>query len=163
MTAPPWRIRVAKEADRGVLAGFRCADPNVAWEVEVERFVQTSLLDWALAPGAAADEPRILLVHERGTMDLVGLAAHERILLRAVDNTTFEATRLHAVAIATSWQGRRLGETERASDVVMSAAMTDITARVPQRHSSALSSPWSSLRPSDLALTLALLVCRVVG
>ena len=133
MTAPPWRVRVAKGADRNALASFRCADAKVEWELEVERFVQTSLLDWALAPGAAEDEPRILLVHERTTMELVALAAHERILLRDADRAAFQATQFYVVAVASAWQGRRVGDTERASDIVMSAAMADIATRIPPR------------------------------
>lgn len=133
MSAPGWRIRVATDADRGKLAAFRCADPKVGWQLEVERFIQNRLLDWAFEPRAAQDEPRVLLVLHKQTQDLVGVAAHERLMLRAPDATTFEGTKLEVIAVAVPWQGQLLGTTERASDVVMSAAMTDIRARVPPR------------------------------
>jgi len=52
-------------------------------------------------------------------------------------NGRFPATKLEVVAVATAWQGRRFEEgavdRPRVSDVVMSAVMTDVSARVPPR------------------------------
>lgn len=47
--------------------------------------VGAQLLDWGLAAGAAEDDPRILLVFEGGSKELVGLAAHERVFLGTSD------------------------------------------------------------------------------
>lgn len=120
MSTPPWRVRVATEADRALIARFRCADPAVAWQVEVETYVRTRLLDWALAPGAVADEPRALFVLHRRTRTLLAVAAHERLLLQATDasgSKSFYGTRLQVVAVATKWQAKKLGGV-RISDVV---------------------------------------------
>jgi hypothetical protein len=108
----------------------------VPWQVEVEAFVQRDVLKWALEPLAAAADPRLLLVFDRGSHELVGVAAHERQLLSGPDGS-FPATKLEVVAVARTWQGRRFGESAvdgpRVSDVVMSALMTDVSARVPPR------------------------------
>ena len=133
MTEPEWRVRVAGESDRAQFAGFACADATFKWSVEVERFIRTQLLDWALAPGAAEDDPRILIASERRSNEIVGLAAHERAFLAVTGAKRFAATRLYVVAVSSAWQGRRFANGERASDVVMSAAMTDISARTPPR------------------------------
>ncbi len=133
MTEPEWRVRVGREGDRAQLAGFACADSTFDWSVEVERFIRTQLLNWALAPGAAEDEPRVLLVSERRSNELVGLAAHERVFLAVTGAERLAATKLQVVAVSSAWQGRRFASGQRASDVVMSAAMTDITARTPPR------------------------------
>jgi hypothetical protein len=104
--------------------------------VEVEAFVQRDVLKWALEPLAAAADPRLLLVFDRGSHELVGVAAHERQLLSGPDGS-FPATKLEVVAVARTWQGRRFEEGAvdgpRVSDVVMSAVMTDVSARVPSR------------------------------
>jgi hypothetical protein len=133
MTEPEWRVRVAGESDRAQLAGFACADGKLHWSVEVERVIRTKLLDWALAPGASEDDPRILLVSTRRSNELVGLAAHERVFLGVSGAAKFAATKLYVVALSSAWQGRRFASGDRASDVVMSAAMTDIAARTPAR------------------------------
>lgn len=54
MSLAAWSVRVATVADRGLLARFRCANPKLAWQVEVEHFIQARVLEWALAPGAAS-------------------------------------------------------------------------------------------------------------
>ncbi|HVW28882.1 MAG TPA: hypothetical protein VHC69_26135 [Polyangiaceae bacterium] len=135
MSNPAWLVRVASEDDRALLAPFECANPRVAWQVEVESFIRTRLLDWAFESGAADDEPRVLLVLHRRTGALIGVAAHERLLLReakAGGSSNFYGTRLQVVAVAKKWQGKKLGKV-RVSDVVMSAATTDIASRVPPR------------------------------
>ena len=131
MTA--WRIRPGLPGDRALLGAFSCAKPGITWQVEVEEFIARDLCDWAFAPGAADDDPRLLLTFESDSGDLIGLAAHERAALRGPDGD-FYATRLQVVAVAAPWQGRRFPTGERASDVVMSAAMVDISARVPPRY-----------------------------
>jgi hypothetical protein len=133
MTEPEWRVRVAGASDRLLLAEFTCANRALPWTIEVEAFIRTELLDWAHAPGAADDDPRILLVFERMSNDLVGVAAHERAFLGVSATQKFAATKLCVVAVCSAWQGRRFASGERASDVVMSAALTDVSARVPPR------------------------------
>lgn len=131
MTPAPWHIRPARPTDRALLAAFRCAEPSVPWQVEVEEFVRTQLVDWAFDPHAAASDPRLLLAFDT-TGELFGVTAHERAVLESPD-ARFPATKLEVVAVATGWQGRRFPVGERASDVLMSALMTDVSARVPPR------------------------------
>ncbi|WP_432839293.1 hypothetical protein [Dactylosporangium sp. CA-092794] len=61
------------------------------------------------------------------------MAAHERVFLQRQDGAKFAATKLEIVALAKSWQRRRFAAGDRASDVLMSAAMADIAERVPPR------------------------------
>lgn len=132
MTEPEWRVRIGQEADRALLGSFKCADPASVFEVEVESFVQSSALSWSLDQGAAVDDPRLLLVVTTGVDELVGVAAHERVILQGPGGP-LNATKLEVVALARAWQGRRFESGERASDVLMSAAMADISVRMPPR------------------------------
>jgi hypothetical protein len=61
MTQPEWRVRSGRPDDRALLASFTCADPAVAWQVEVEQFIRTQLIDWAFDPRAVSGDPRLLL------------------------------------------------------------------------------------------------------
>lgn len=133
MTEPEWRIRAGREGDRALLAAFTCADPKTAFEVEVERFVQGSVLDWALDARAADNDPRLLLVVTTVAGELIGVAAHERVELQG-SSGPISATKLEVVALATAWQGRSFESGHRASDVLMSAAMADISSRNPARN-----------------------------
>jgi hypothetical protein len=132
MTGAGWRIRSGSRSDRELLASFACADPAVRWQAEVERFIQTQLADWAFDPYAAEGDPRLLLAFAAAG-DLFGVAAHERVTLQAGDGIQFHATKLEVVAVALKWQGRSFPTGERASDVLMSALMIDVSARVPPR------------------------------
>src|SRR5712692_9841403 len=134
MSESEWRIRSGRPADRDLLASFACADPAVDFEVEVEDYIRAHLIDWTFAPGAADDDPRLLLAFVNEAEELFGVAAHERVSLRANDGTLFNATKLEVAAIARPWQGRRFSTGERASDVLMSAVMTDVSARIPPRN-----------------------------
>jgi hypothetical protein len=116
-----------------MLASFTCADPAVGFEVEAEQFIRTQLIDWTFDPHAASGDPRLLLAFVAASGELFGVAAHERQILQGGDGTQFNATKLEVAGIATPWQGRRFRAGERASDVLMSAVMTDVSARVPQR------------------------------
>jgi hypothetical protein len=129
----PWRARAATKRDRALLAKFVCADARHRWSVEVEQFIRDQVLDWALAEGAAEDDPRLLLVLDRRADSLIGVAAHERVFLGTSDAEKISATKLYVVAVSSAWQGKRFATGERASDVVMSAAMADIAARRPPR------------------------------
>jgi hypothetical protein len=60
------------------------------------------------------------------------------------------------VAIARAWQGRRFHSGERASDVLMSAVMSDVSARVPPRDARVF-----AVLHEDNARSLAL--CRRYG
>lgn len=65
--------------------------------------------------------------------DLFGIAAHEQVTLQAGDGAQFPATKLEVVGIALKWQGHAFPSGERASYVLMSALMTDVSARIPPR------------------------------
>jgi hypothetical protein len=132
MTPPEWRIRTARPADRSLLTAFTCADSTVAWELEVEHFIQTHLADWTFDPHATDNDPRLLLAFDT-TGTLFGVAAHERVVLES-PTARFNATKLEVVAVTTAWQGRHFPSGERASDILMSAALTDVSVRVPPRH-----------------------------
>lgn len=133
-----WRIRVAHEADTELLADFRCANPGVVWEEEAEEFIRKQLMMWALAPAAQEDDPRVLLTVGSSDGALLAVGAHERIMLRdEASGRALLASKIEVVAVATAWQGRRIGSSPgfeaRVSDVVMSALLADIEARVPPR------------------------------
>ncbi len=133
MTSPEWLIRPARKDDGPLLAAFTCADHACPWQVEVEEFIQKQLLnDWALAPGAVDDDPRLRLGF---TVDgeHFGVAAHEKVILGRTNGLNFAATKIEVVAISTAWQGRRFVSGDRASDVLMSAVMSDVAQRVPPR------------------------------
>lgn len=132
MSGPGWQIRPGRLGDRELLASFACADPAVRWQAEVEQFIQAQLTDWAFDPHADAGDPRLLLAFTAAG-ELFGVAAHERVVLRAGDGTGFPATKLEVVGVALKWQGRSFSAGERASDVLMSAVMTDVSCRVPPR------------------------------
>jgi hypothetical protein len=132
MTEAGWRIRPGSPGDIEVLASFACADPAVRWQAEVEQFIQAQLAGWVFDPAAAKEDPRLLLAFTAAG-ELFGVAAHERATLQAGDGTQFHATKLEVVAVALKWQGLSFPTGERASDVLMSAVMTDVNARVPPR------------------------------
>jgi hypothetical protein len=132
MTGAGWRIRPGSPGDRELLVSFTCADPAVRWQVEVEQFIQEQLAEWAFDPHAADGDPRLLLAFTAAG-DLFGVAAHERVTLQADDGARFHATKLEVAAIALKWQGRSFPTGERASDILMSAVMTDVSARIPPR------------------------------
>lgn len=131
MTA--WRVRLANKKDRKRLAKFACADPTVDWSREVEHVVRNDLLEWALAEGAKKDDPRLLLVFDVASEDLVGLAAHERVSLGSCEEDKVDATKLYLAAVSKDWQGKSFANGARVSHVVMDAAMTDVTTRRPKR------------------------------
>lgn len=134
--SPPWLVRTARKTkrDRGLLHAFSCVDMNVPWQTEVERFIRDSLFDWTFDAHARTQDPRMLLLFQRATKALLGVAAHERTTLQHGDDEPFSATKLEVVAVSNAWQGRRFETGERVSDVLMSAVMVDITSRVPPRH-----------------------------
>jgi RimJ/RimL family protein N-acetyltransferase len=83
------------------------------------------------------NDPRLLLVFDEASGDLVGVAAHERAEIGVPGAPALVATRLEVVALAQSWQGSRFGTAggaQRASDVVMATVMRDIQTR-PQARS----------------------------
>jgi hypothetical protein len=132
MTGGGWHVRPGRPGDRELLASFACADPAVRWQAEVEQFIQAQLTDWAFDPHADEGDPRLLLAFTMAG-DLFGVAAHERVTLQAGDGSSFPATKLEVVGVARKWQGRSFPMGERASDVLMSAVMTDVSSRVPPR------------------------------
>jgi hypothetical protein len=130
MTGAGWHIRPGRPGDRELLASFACADPAVRWQAEAEQFIQAQLTDWAFDPHADDGDPRLLLAFTAAG-DLFGVAAHERVTLQAGDGTSFPATKLEVVGVALKWQGRSFPTGERASDVLMSSVMTDVSSRIP--------------------------------
>lgn len=129
-----WNVRHGSEDDRELLSLFQCADPDSRFEAEVELFIRDQLLDWALAPNAAGDDPRLLLLLLSDTNELIGVAAHERTTLVTGRGVAFDATKLEVAALNKQWQGRRFSTGERASDVLMSALMKDVVTRMPPRY-----------------------------
>jgi hypothetical protein len=117
MTARPWRVRAARSTDEALLGSFA----------------------GTFDPHATENDPRLLLVFGQGSRpQLVGVAAHERVLLQGGDGRTFAATKLQVAALSLSWQGKSFEDGTRASDVLMSAVMTDLKARLPPRHARVL-------------------------
>ena len=68
------------------------------------------------------------------TDELIGVAAHERATLVSDSGDRIDATKLEVAALSKRWQGRRFSTGERASDVLMSALMTDVATCMPPRH-----------------------------
>ena len=134
MSRPEWQLRPAHPQDRALIKRFACAAPTVPWEREAEHFIQHGLCDWAFDTFARKNDPRLLLLFHRKSGELVGVAAHERTELRYGRTQPFAATKLEVVAIARKWQGQRFKSGDRVSDVLLSAVMTDVAARVPPRH-----------------------------
>ena len=91
MSEPEWRIRSGQLADHDLLSSFDCANPAIEFEVEVEHFIRTQLIDWTFAPGAADDDPRLLLALVRATGELFGVAAHELVIFQGSDGSLFKA------------------------------------------------------------------------
>lgn len=135
MKSSEWQLRSIRrtQKDRKALATFACANATIAWQAEVEDFVQNALFEWRFSPLAESNDPRVLLLFDKATEDLVGAAAHESVVMRTARGESFVATKLEVVAICRDWQGRAFGSGARASDVLMSGAMVDISARVPPR------------------------------
>ena len=133
MSEPDWRVRVGRDGDRELLASFGCSNSTVPYQAEVEQFVQEQLLDWTLTPGATGDDPRLLFLVVTATSELVGVAAHERVILQGSHGVPFNATRLEVIAVTTEWQGKTFESSVRVSDVLMSAVMYDVSRRVPSR------------------------------
>ncbi|HEX8081698.1 MAG TPA: hypothetical protein VF557_15915 [Jatrophihabitans sp.] len=131
--SPPWQVRAACAEDAELVKAFRCADPRAAYELEAERFITTTVLAWGLDPYAASGDPRLLLLFDKASGALVGLVAHEQSTLAANDGREFLASKVEVAAVASAWQGKRFSDGTRVSDVLMSALVADITARVPGR------------------------------
>jgi len=129
-----WKIRPAQPSDRPTVSGFSCATSTDEWDVEVETVIRTRIVDWAFKPDPRVIDPRLLLVFARAKEELIGVAAHLSADLVGGDGNDIPASRLHVVALASKWHGRRFGSGERASDVVMSAAIVDVDARAPPRN-----------------------------
>lgn len=134
MSEPEWLVRSATADDAVLLASFRSATSSASWDVEVEDEITSGrLLAWWSDPTAQDWDPRLLLLFERESGELVGVAAHERETLHEEDGTQIAGTHLHVAALSSSWQGRSFAAGEKASHVLMSAIMQDVKDRVPPR------------------------------
>jgi len=133
MTEPEWHIRQGNPGDRELLRSFACANSSATWQCEVERYIQVQLIDWAFDPHAAEADPRLLLGFSTSG-ELFGVAAHEKVRLREGNGAVVHATKIEVVALAPKWQGRSFSEGSRISDVLMSALLADISARIPPRN-----------------------------
>lgn len=132
MTVPAWIFRTPRKKDRVQLSTFKCASAGESWDGEVEDYINNSAFAWATSAQAKHVDHRLLLLSERSSDALVGVVGHE--LADLTDgHTTFAATLLTVIAIATAWQGRRFSSGERVSDVLVSGAMQDISRRRPSR------------------------------
>jgi hypothetical protein len=125
-------VRPARAEDEELLSTFKCSS-GPPCEAEVETFVRNDLLEWALAPGAALDDPRALLLLDRANPgNLVAVAAHERLTELLLRGKPLEGTKAHVVAVAldsrrTQIVGRRPG------DLAFAALRQDARSRQPTR------------------------------
>lgn len=134
MSEPSWLIRSATIDDAPLLAVFRSATTAASWDLEVEDEITSGrLLAWWSEPAAQDWDPRLLLLFERASGELVGVAAHERESLRDSDGTEIHGTHLHVAALSRARQGRTFATGEKASHVLMSALMQDVKDRMPPR------------------------------
>lgn len=120
-------------ADNDVLsqvAAFQCADQNADHEVEVERWIQGELASWAIAPGAADDEPQLLATLDVRTGALIGLFAHEHAWIQS-GNVKIAAEKIAVIAVGLAYQGKRDIQNRRYSDIVMSSGLQAIELRKP--------------------------------
>lgn len=125
----PFLVRIAEPDDETVLAAFRCST-GLRYEDEVEDFVTRHLLDWALAAGAARDDPRALLLVDEGPPErLVAVAAHERLTtLVGPDGSPLAGTKAEVVAVSLEARGRTFGR-RRPGDLAFSALLHDAATR----------------------------------
>jgi hypothetical protein len=107
MSESDWHIRVGQPTDRALLTSFTCADPAAGYEIEVEQFIQNQLIDWAFAPKAAIDDPRLLLAAATATGEPFGVAAHERVTLQRPDGAPFSATKIEVEEMSSPYPGYR--------------------------------------------------------
>lgn len=123
-----WTFRVGQSQDCDALSRFRCSGPNSKiWDIEVERFIQESLCDWVFA---AEDAQMILMEDSKGT--LTGVAAYQEIsIMKSL--MPLKATELTLVALGNETQGKTSSDGKRASDLLMSAVLTDINTHIPPR------------------------------
>jgi RimJ/RimL family protein N-acetyltransferase len=134
MSEPSWLVRTAIQDDGELLARFRSATSDAKWDVEVEQYISSGrLLAWWSDPLATPLDRRLLLLIDRETGEVVGVAAHQ--LESFFDGEAeLAGSHLYVAALARDWQGKAFPGGERASDVLMSAVMEDVTSRVPPRY-----------------------------
>ena len=127
----PWIARAFGAKDEPFVRSFRCATTRLAWDVEVESWVQGESVRWVTDPTYAAMDRRLLVMLDpRGT--LAGVVAHE--LMDAIQPGTGESFFVRIVtgiAVSAPWQGKSIPRNGRVSDVLMSTVLADITARPP--------------------------------
>jgi hypothetical protein len=112
---------LATSYDADALAGFACSS-GAPFEDEVERYVREQAsrdAEHARRTGG----PYRLLVFETGEAELVAVGAHTAVSLRlpGAHRESVPLVKLVVVALARSWQGRRLAGGERLSDAVLTA------------------------------------------
>lgn len=127
-------VRLAVPEDGALLAAFRCSDGPYP-EQETEDHVRGRLAQWAFAPGAQVDEPRVLLLHERDRPGrLVAVAAHERLTELRLPTGPLDGTKAHLVAVSLPFRRTRIAG-RRPGDLAMAAlvhdALTAVSPRAP--------------------------------
>lgn len=124
--------RQLTQGDSDLIGQFRCSTQGFHWEAEVERHVQSSLVSWATAPLAAADDPRaLLLLDDVGAV--AGVVAHEiRQHAFGGSSETAPHRHLHLVAVATRWRGESRRSGLRLGEVLVALALLDMRARLPE-------------------------------
>ncbi len=126
-----WHARAFAAGDKPSLRSFRCATTPLAWEVEVESWVQDESDRWATDSAfAQMDRRLLLLLNPKGT--LAGVVAHE--LKDAIQPGTQESFLIRcvtAIAVSTTCQGTTIPRYGRVSDVLLATALGDIAARLP--------------------------------
>jgi hypothetical protein len=113
-----------------LLNTFACST-GPPYEAEVEAFVQKDLLAWMLAPGAAVDDPRaLLLFDEADPAHLVAVAAHERLTELQRRGTPLPGIKAQVVAVALTDRGTRIAG-RRPGDLAFAALRSDARRRLP--------------------------------
>lgn len=125
-------MRTAEKQDQDLLQGFTCSTGS-AHETEVEAFIRNDLLAWATAPGAAVDDPRVLLLLDEANPDhLVAVAAHERLTELLHRGKPMAGTKIQVIAVALTERGSRIAG-RRPGDIAFEALLQDLRNRNPQR------------------------------
>jgi len=115
------RVRPAVKSDRGALEDFTCA-PEVCppWLRQIQVFLRAHALP-ASHRRANSNDHALMLVEQHDPPLLIGVVSLGRYRTIGVDGWLIDTA-----AVALAWQGSRLNDGRRASDVVLAAAFDHI-------------------------------------